>query len=332
MQGVDVTDFGILGYACKVMSRFPSAERRARVCLTAVATGLAIAAAVAVAGPAACGFLDREERAIVGELNDARADRRLPPLRAEPRLTRIARQRARTMARQGRIQSDRSARSALDTLFAAESYTHAGTVESALLGVQRPREMVAGWLERGGRPLGQTVYDRYEHVGAGVARTRDGRHVVAMVFATPQLTEELEVTSFLADLDTVRRQVLERSNRARRRAGRDPLVPSRSLDRAAQRHAEDMLRRGYFDHRSPEDHGPDVRVREVGYVPGALRENIAQGQRDAEEVVEGWLRSPGHRENLLAPDVSEHGIGVAWGRGDDDSLRVVWVQVVGRPR
>lgn len=327
-----MTDFGILGYARPVMSRFRRVERRARVRLAAVATGLAIAVAGLVAGPAACGFLDREEQRIVDEINHARADRRLAPLRAEPRLTRIARQRARSMARRGAIQSDRRARNALDTLFAAESYSHAGTVESALLGVQRPREMVAGWLERGGRPLRQTVYDRYEHLGVGVAQTRDGRFVVAMVFATPRIHQELEVTAFLEDLDTVRRQVLEVSNRARRRAGRDPLVASSSLDQAAQRHAEDMLRRGYFDHLSPEDHGPDVRVREEGYAPVTLRENIAQGQRDADEVVEGWLGSPAHRENLLAPDVSEHGIGVAWGRDDDDSLRVVWVQVVGRSR
>jgi uncharacterized protein YkwD len=320
------------------MSRICRVERRARVrpavgaTAWAIAIAVAIAAAVFGAGPAAGGFLGGEEQRIVEEINRARADRHLPPLRAEPRLTRIARQRAQSMARSGGIQSARRARAALDTLFAAESYSHSGTVESALLGVQRPREMVADWIDRGGRPLHQTVLETYEHLGVGVARTRDGRHVVAMVFATPRLTEELEVTSLLADLDTVRRQVLDRSNRARRRAGRDPLVSSPDLTRAAQKHAEDMLLRGYFDHTSPEGGDHVTRALAAGYVPMSLRENIAQGQRDADEVVEGWLDSPGHRKNLLASDVDEIGVGVAWGRDDDEELRVVWVQVVGRSR
>ena len=70
------------------------------------------------------------------------------------------------------------------------------------------------------------------------------------------------------------------------------------------------------------------RVRAAGYPYAVVAENLAAGQRTAAEVVQGWLDSPGHRRNLLSPDVTQIGVAHAVG-GEHGTL---WTQVFGRPR
>jgi uncharacterized protein YkwD len=53
------------------------------------------------------------------------------------------------------------------------------------------------------------------------------------------------------------------------------------------------------------------RARRVGYVYGRIAENVALGYPSAEAVVEGWMASKGHRENILDDGVMETGIGIA---------------------
>jgi uncharacterized protein YkwD len=107
-----------------------------------------------------------------------------------------------------------------------------------------------------------------------------------------------------------------------------PVFRSALLDRAAQRHAEEMARRGYFDHRAPDGSEPRDRVRRAGYRPRLTGENIAFAPESAEEVVRGWLDSPGHCENIMDARFREIGIGLATGsrRG-----HIYWVQDFGSP-
>ena len=66
----------------------------------------------------------------------------------------------------------------------------------------------------------------------------------------------------------------------------------------------------------------------AGYRPRISGENIAFGPQSAEEVVAGWLGSPGHCANIMGPRFQEIGVGVASGRKRG---RIYWVQTFGAP-
>ncbi|MBB5786912.1 CAP domain-containing protein [Jiangella mangrovi] len=118
-------------------------------------------------------------------------------------------------------------------------------------------------------------------------------------------------------------EVLDLTNEARADEGCEPLRADDRLHEAAVLHSEDMAERDYFDHVTPEGVGPGERAERAGY-DGWGGENIAWGYRSAEDVVEGWMDSPGHRKNILNCDF------VAIGVGEADSDRgPYWTQTFG---
>ncbi len=132
----------------------------------------------------------------------------------------------------------------------------------------------------------------------------------------------------LADLPSVRALALALAtvNQLRLEHGRAPVRSEDSLDAAAQRHAEDMLRRAYY-HASPEGKTVGDRVRTAGYRGRrGLAENIAKGPFTPDEVVRRWMNSSGHRRNILHRGAAETGFGVAFGE-NRNGFEVVWVQV-----
>ena len=122
-------------------------------------------------------------------------------------------------------------------------------------------------------------------------------------------------------------EVVALTNRRRAEHGLGPLAWADRLAAAAQAHNEDMVRRGFFAHESPDGRSVADRVRAAGYDYRVVAENLAAGQRTPEEVVQGWMDSPGHRANLLHPDVRE--IGVAFAEGG--AYGTTWTQVFGTP-
>lgn len=135
----------------------------------------------------------------------------------------------------------------------------------------------------------------------------------------------------------VQQQVLDHVNRARlrgRRCGSEyfkaaqPLALSKALFEAARAHARDMARRGYFDHRAADGNQPKDRVRRAGYKPRLVGENIAFAPESAEEVVAGWLNSPGHCANIMDARFSEMGAAVAQG---SEPGHIYWVQNLAAP-
>jgi uncharacterized protein YkwD len=98
-------------------------------------------------------------------------------------------------------------------------------------------------------------------------------------------------------------------NRERQQRGLSPLRQDGRLRSAARAHSEDMAKRGFFEHVSPDGRFPADRMRKYGCTrPGG--ENIAMGQRQAVAVMAGWMDSPGHRANILHPDFGAIGVGV----------------------
>jgi uncharacterized protein YkwD len=86
------------------------------------------------------------------------------------------------------------------------------------------------------------------------------------------------------------------------------------LRTAARAHSKDMHLRHYFEHNSLNGDTPWDRIKAAGYSqPGA--ENIAMGYATAKAVVDGWMKSPGHRANILNCSLKAVGIGVEYGQG-----------------
>jgi uncharacterized protein YkwD/stress response protein SCP2 len=123
-------------------------------------------------------------------------------------------------------------------------------------------------------------------------------------------------------------EVVDRTNAERARHGLRALTVDQRLAAAAQAHSADMVRRAFFAHESPDGRQVWDRAVAAGYAYRKVAENIAAGQRTAEEVVRGWMGSPGHRANILDGDLTQIGIG----RADGGSYGVYWTQVFGTPR
>jgi uncharacterized protein YkwD len=122
-------------------------------------------------------------------------------------------------------------------------------------------------------------------------------------------------------IDFLRQMALDLANQDRARRGFSTLRPDALLTKAAQRHAEDMLRRNYFSHYSPEGRTPSDRFLAVGGRIGAaenifmLRDSsLANAPIGADRLAffeRGWMRSPGHRQNLLDRRYGRFGYGLA---------------------
>lgn len=102
--------------------------------------------------------------------------------------------------------------------------------------------------------------------------------------------------------------VVAATNAEREAAGCDALRVDPRLTEAAQGHAEDMAGNDYFSHTSRDGRAFDDRIRDAGH-PSPGGENIAAGQESAEEVVQAWMDSPGHRRNILDCDFAAIGVG-----------------------
>ncbi|MFC0208213.1 CAP domain-containing protein [Chelativorans intermedius] len=122
----------------------------------------------------------------------------------------------------------------------------------------------------------------------------------------------------VGDLQSLRRSALALVNGERARHGLPALRATAPITAAAQAHAEDMARRDFYDHRSPE--GRDVADRYRAHGGGLwaiVAENIAsciacQIPREQLRTFHArWMESPGHRRNILDPRLQDFGFGIA---------------------
>lgn len=110
-----------------------------------------------------------------------------------------------------------------------------------------------------------------------------------------------------------------------------PLSWNPALGEAARAHSADMAKERYFNHRSKDGRLVGERAGAAGYRWQRIGENIAVGQDSPEEVVNGWLDSPGHCANIMSDNYTDMGAAYAV-NNDPESARVYWTQVFGTPR
>ncbi|MGW6783630.1 sigma-70 family RNA polymerase sigma factor [Streptomyces sp. NPDC054987] len=110
-------------------------------------------------------------------------------------------------------------------------------------------------------------------------------------------------------------QVVALVNSERAAAGCGPLKENQQLRAAAQGHSDDMAARHFFDHTNPDGEDPGERTTASGYRWSTYGENIARGQQTAQSVMDSWMKSPGHRANILNCSFKDIGVGVHQGSG-----------------
>lgn len=267
---------------------------------------------------------------LLERINRERREAGSPPLRLSRPLTRAAQENAGEIARSGSPRLEAGPPGAMRKRIERAGYDAHAWTESLSVTPGGAESAIRSWKRNDPRSFQRLLSAEYRDLGIGLDRLR-GTPLYVFLFAVPQGDHFTRETGGLRDLERVRAEVLARVNEARRRAGVQPLRSDALLDRAAQRHAQDMQARGYFAHESPEDDTVRERAKGAGYDWRTIGENIAEGQHTVDEVMHTWLNSPGHRRNILDPRFEELGVGLALGRASG-RYRVLWAQAFGTPR
>ncbi|MBM4067412.1 MAG: TIGR03000 domain-containing protein [Planctomycetes bacterium] len=121
--------------------------------------------------------------------------------------------------------------------------------------------------------------------------------------------------------------LVDLTNLERGNAGLSPLQPEQRLAKAARDHSVNMARQQKMNH-VLDDKGPVERARDAGHGGFGIGENIAYGQRSPTEAIEVWMKSPGHRANILGRQYTHIGIGIAF----DENGIPYYTQVFGTAR
>lgn len=121
--------------------------------------------------------------------------------------------------------------------------------------------------------------------------------------------------------------ILKLVNQERQKAGVQPLTLSDALTKVAYTKAKDMADKNYFSHDSPTYGSPFDMLKHFGVSYSYAGENIAAGQKTAEEVMNSWMNSSGHKANILNKNYTQ--LGVGFYRGGQYGTE--WVQLFIRP-
>ncbi len=132
-------------------------------------------------------------------------------------------------------------------------------------------------------------------------------------------------------IDPLITEVVALTNSYRSQHGLEPLTLNINLSQSAQTHSQDMALSDFFSHTGSDGSRTSDRTKLAGYESSYVGQNIAAGYITAEEVVRGWMNSPGHRENILNPNYKEIGIGYYYLADDtgDVNYNSYWTQDFG---
>ncbi|KAE8960145.1 hypothetical protein PR003_g31494 [Phytophthora rubi] len=121
--------------------------------------------------------------------------------------------------------------------------------------------------------------------------------------------------------------MLARVNKERAANGISALCTNKKLQAAAQRHSNDMAKNNYMAHDGADGSTMSQRVTQAGYEWEGVAENVAVGQEDVDSVMNEWMQSQGHRENILSADYTMFGTAYAYNK--DTTYGYYWTQDFG---
>lgn len=124
--------------------------------------------------------------------------------------------------------------------------------------------------------------------------------------------------------------VIKLTNDERSDLAKAPLRRNATLDAAAQMKANHMAKNEYFSHYAPNGTSPWYWFDQAGYTYAHAGENLAIHFTDSTEVVDAWMDSPTHRDNIVNGNFTEIGVGTA--KGEYEGYETVYVvQLFGAP-
>jgi uncharacterized protein YkwD len=143
---------------------------------------------------------------------------------------------------------------------------------------------------------------------------------VARATQAPAACDNADVTPNAGNLEEVRAAIVCLHNQIRARNGLPLLKGNSKLRRAAEGHSAEMVQKRYFDHTSPSGSSMVDRILAAGYVRAdqgwVLGENLEWGtgsMATPRGAVDAWMKSAGHRANILKRSYRHMGIGIALG-------------------
>ncbi|HEX3552290.1 MAG TPA: CAP domain-containing protein [Thermoanaerobaculia bacterium] len=273
---------------------------------------------------------DQVRHEFLARLNEARAAAGARPLSLAEPLNRVAQQNAEEVRDAEGIHYDEKSIPRIQQRLRKAGYVAHGWHQEFAAAPGDAGEVLA-WVRSGLPETFHALLDPdYQELGVGISNLK-GSPLYTFFLAWRESESFARDTAGLGDLERVRAEMLVRVNAERAAAGVPSLLRDARLDEAAQRHAEDMLVRSYYDHVSPDGTSPKTRTRKSGYPGGIVGENIARGPVAVQEVMDNWMGSSGHRHNLLLPTFTHLGVGVAVGHNPAMGDTVIWVQDFGSP-
>lgn len=290
--------------------------------LVGVLVGVCVAA-TGLAGQAA--FATDKPADALARINAFRIEHDLTPLRMEARLATMARDQARDMVEKQYFGTRSPSGKSLKSRLSDVGYAYRQATQQVAAGFPDGRAVAENWIRRGdSREV--LLNAALTEAGIGYAHRGQGALDHYWVITVAEPTRQA-VAGWQDD-------ILRLVNRYRAGQGLKALSLDQALNRAAQGHADDMATRDYFDHVTPNGRTVGDRATAAGYRWQAILENLAAGQQDPAEVVDGWIRSPSHRRAMLAPDIDDAGIGYRFAARDTGQTQQYhyWVLNMGRQR
>lgn len=134
-----------------------------------------------------------------------------------------------------------------------------------------------------------------------------------------------------ANLKSLVQQIVALTNVQRQQHGLRPVKLNSVLSGTAQAHTEDMAFNDFFAHTGSNGSSASQRLIRAGYHYAFAAENIAGGYSTPAATVQAWMNSPGHRANILNPNMREVGVGFYFLQNDTGSnnYRYYWTQDFG---
>lgn len=153
-----------------------------------------------------------------------------------------------------------------------------------------------------------------------------------LILFAPYACAETSENPMLKEVESA---IVRQTNELRKRESLPKITPVDELTKAAADFAKFMAETGKYGHQA-DGRTPGARAKEAGFELCIVRENIAYrtntGEVTADSLIDvfmkGWIDSPPHRENMLAPHITQTGVAVA--TTDDNTYFAV--QLFGRPR
>jgi len=144
----------------------------------------------------------------------------------------------------------------------------------------------------------------------------DIARIFTVVIFIVQYAAGVEITSWMTDM-------LSSVNSKRAKQNLGPLCYNAKVIAAAVTHNEDMVKEDFLDHTGSDGSDPEDRLVREEYDWNSYGENVAWGQISVQEVMKDWMKSDGHKANILNDSVVH--FGAAW-----DVSTNYWTQVFGR--